>query len=149
MLKSKMATGSRSMLRPQVEDRIRQTIERQAKACGVNIYRYSNNGNHLHLVIKLHSIALYRDFIRSVTGIIARIVLKAEKASGTLKPTEKFWQARPFTRVALWGKDYARLAKYLLLNNLEAIGFIPHQPRGRGAKRVEIFTIKIEPELSG
>ena len=137
------------MLRPQVADLIRKTFEKHAKDCGVKIYSYSNNGNHLHLVIKLHSIALYRNFIRSVTGIIARIVLKAEKASGKLKPTEKFWQARPFTRVALWGKDYARLAKYLLLNNLEAIGFVPHQSRRHGKKRIEIFTIKIEPELSG
>ena len=136
------------MLRPRVADQIRKTLEKHAKVCGLKIYRYSNNGNHLHLVIKLHSIALYRDFIRCVTGIIARIVLKAEKASGKLNPGEKFWQARPFTRVALWGKDYARLAKYLLLNNLEAIGFIPHQARDRGVKRVEIFSIKIEPELS-
>ena len=149
VLKSKMATGSRSMLRPQFADRIRQTIERQARDCGVKIYRYSNNGNHLHLIVKLHSIALYRKFIRSVTGVLARIVLRAEKACGKLQAGEKFWQVRPFTRLALWGKDYARLARYLVLNNLEAIGFIPHQSRSRGAKRVEIFTIKIEPEPLG
>ena len=146
VLKSKMATGSRSMLSPRHESKVRDIIRRHALRCGLRVYHYANGGNHLHLVVRIHSRELFKRFLRVISGLIARAVLQAEKSSGQLKSGETFWQARPFTRIASWGRDYLRLSKYMLLNNLEAIGFITHQPRGRGAttQRVEIITVPVD-----
>jgi hypothetical protein len=35
----------------------------------------------------------------------------------------RFWDARPFSRLIAWGKDYLRLKDYLELNTLETKGF--------------------------
>lgn len=38
-------------------------------------------------------------------------------------PSTRFWDARPFSRVVTWGKDYAQVKNYLCLNRIEAVGF--------------------------
>ena len=151
VFKSRMATGPRSMLSPRHEDKIRDIVRKHSVRFGVRVYHYANGGNHLHLVVRIHNRELFQNFLRVISGLIARAVLRAERSSGKLTSGESFWQARPFTRIASWGHDYARLAKYMLLNNLEAIGFIARQPRGRGASRtrLEIITLPMDPSHEG
>jgi REP element-mobilizing transposase RayT len=141
VLHSKMATGPLSMSRfaPQIAG----LLEAHAQKCGVKIYNYANGGNHLHLIVKIASHALFAKFLRAVTGLIARLVLTAEKASAKLKGAEKFWSARPFTRVAAWGRAYEQLRSYVTLNQLEALGFVKHQPRDH--KRRKLWSVKVEP----
>jgi REP element-mobilizing transposase RayT len=126
VMRSSLARGERSFLNPRRSRTIRELIHRAAKKQGVKIYRFANSGNHLHFVLLPGSRAAFMRFIRSISGVIARVTLGVQRG----KPLGlKFWDARPFTRVLEWGRDYHRTCDYLKQNILEALGFIPHQPR--------------------
>lgn len=132
VMRSTLAKGSLSLLK--FDGSVRKIFERQSKKFGVKIYRFANAGNHLHLIIFPRSRQAYRSFIRSVTGLVARLVLRVQRGKSK-KP--RFWDKRPFTRIANWGKDFRGLCNYLLRNTLEAIGFIPYKPRiTRGPPKV-------------
>jgi REP element-mobilizing transposase RayT len=134
VVRSTMAKGPLSLLRKNKE--ISSIIYKQARESGVRIYHFANAGNHLHMVILASSRMAFKNFIRSVTGLIARLILKAQK--GAAKSIQ-FWDKRPFSRILEWGRDFKITAKYLLQNTLEALGFIPYQPRKKsrslGAKK--------------
>jgi len=145
VMRSSKAFGAKSFFNYKRE--INQIIAKQAEAFGVRVYDLANSGNHLHFIVKIQSAKLFANFLRAVSGLIARLVLKAEKANAKLKFGEAFWDARPFTRIASWGRAYDSLKSYLRLNNLEAIGFIKHQPRGKGSlkKRQSFMVVRVEP----
>lgn len=124
VMRSLLAVGPLSLLRH--DKKIREIIEGQAKLSGVKVYRLANGGNHLHMIVLPRSRVAFNGFIRAVTGLIARTVLKAER--GDPKGVQ-FWERRPFTRIVEWGQDYKNTCAYLLQNTLEALGFIPYQPR--------------------
>ncbi len=126
VVRSTRATGSQSFL---LRDRdLRKVLSKQGKSFGVKIYRFANAGNHLHMIVLPRSRAAFQKFLRSVTGIIARKILGAERGSAR---GLQFWDQRPFTRIVEWGRDFTRVNRYLLQNALEAIGFIPYRPRGK------------------
>ncbi len=129
VLRSTLAKGPQSLLRN--NKKVSEVIYKQAKACGVKVYRFANAGNHLHLIILPSSRAAFIKFIRSVSGLIARLILKAEK--GAAKAVQ-FWDKRPFTRILEWGKDFKISSDYLLQNTLEAFGFIPFKPRKKAQR---------------
>lgn len=121
VLRSTHAKGQRSMLRDYNRNKIKWLIRNQALRFGVKLYRFSNNGNHLHLLVKpSQNRKEFQAFLRVISGVIARHVLKAErgKAKGL-----KFWDARPFSRIVAWGKAFDRCALYIEKNILEALGF--------------------------
>jgi REP element-mobilizing transposase RayT len=124
VMRSLLAKGALSFLRH--DEQIRAVVNKQAKQFGVKIYRLANGGNHLHMVILPRSRNAFNAFIRSISGLIARLVLRAERGSSR---NLQFWEKRPFTRIVEWGQDYKRVCKYLLQNTLEALGFIEYQPR--------------------
>ena len=117
VLKSELARGNKSFLRARNVDRIDRIVRSSAKKFGVRLYHFVNVGNHIHLVVKLHDTQTYSSFIRAVTGLIARHVLQAQRnaAKGI-----KFWQARPFTRLVTWGRDYNRVKRYMEKNREQA-----------------------------
>lgn len=117
VLKSKVAFGARSLLSPRNAAAVESIIRKRAGRGGVRIYHFVNVGNHLHLVVRLGKQRSFPSFIRSVTGLIARHVLGAERgrARGV-----RFWQARPFTRIVSWGRDYIRLRGYMAKNEAQA-----------------------------
>ena len=127
VMRSSLATGELSFLRARRPRLIHELVHRLGRAHGVKIYRFANSGNHLHFIIRPVSRKAFLRFIRAITGLIARITLGVER--GRAKNL-KFWDARPFTRILEWGKDYRTSANYVLQNQLEALGFIPFQPRG-------------------
>ena len=132
VMKSSLARDERSFLSKKRARRIEDLVHRQGKLHGVRVYRFANSGNHLHLVIKPASKRAFQSYLRAVSGLIARITLGAEKGKAL---GLKFWDARPFTRIIEWGRDYKNVCDYVLQNTLEATGFIPYQPRsGRGAR---------------
>lgn len=126
VMRSSLAKGERSFLNPRRSRIIRELVHRSAKEHGVKVYRYANSGNHLHFILLPVSRTAFMRFIRSISGVIARMTLGVQrgKALGL-----KFWDARPFTRILEWGRDYRRACDYLKQNILEALGFIPYQPR--------------------
>lgn len=123
VLKSKLATGSRSFLAARNSKRIDTILRRTAKSKGIRLYRLVNVGNHLHLVMRLDRATplagrrAFCSFIRAVTGLIARQVMGAERNRGQ---GIKFWQARPFTRLVSWGRDFNTLSRYMLKNESQA-----------------------------
>lgn len=117
VLKSQYAVGKYSMLHSYNAKKIESVILSQAKYWGIKIYHYVNVGNHLHLVIKLNNRRSFNPFIRTITGLIARHVLNAER--GASKDVQ-FWIARPFTRIINWGRDYLNINKYMKKNKGQA-----------------------------
>ncbi len=110
---------------------IHKIIHRQAKVCGIKIYQYVNVGNHIHLIIKLSRRHLYANFIRAVSGLIARHVMKKERGLAnainndsiietSAHKKEIFWIARPFSRIISWGKDFLTVTRYMRKNKTQA-----------------------------
>ena len=126
VMRSSLAKGERSFLNPRRSRIIRELVHRSAKDHGVKVYRFANSGNHLHFILLPGTRTSFQRFIRSISGVIARLTLGAQrgKALGL-----KFWDARPFTRILEWGKDYRYACAYLKQNILEALGFIPYRHR--------------------
>jgi hypothetical protein len=124
VMRSQLARGRYSFLR--YDKKINEIINKQGRNLGVKIYRLANGGNHLHLIILSSSRRAFNAFIRAISGLIARLILKIERGSAK---NLQFWEKRPFTRIVEWGKDYKSVCAYLLQNTLEALGFIDYQPR--------------------
>lgn len=121
VLRSDIARGSLSMRHKKNIKQVDNTIKRQAAHWGVRIYKYANVGNHLHILLRPRSRRRLNGFTRSISGLIARKVMGAERGK---KSTQKFWQARPFTRVVQWGAPFQRVKKYVETNIKEALGFL-------------------------
>ena len=129
VLKSKFAIGRHSLLAPKHILEVDRIVRSQAKACGIKIYHFINVGNHLHLVMKIKNRVLYARFIRAISGLIARLVTGRERAKAKIIssskdsaiPTKfKFWQARPFSRVVSWGREFNTITKYMNKNRFES-----------------------------
>jgi hypothetical protein len=129
VMRSVLAKGPHSFLR--FDKKVRAIVNKQASKFGVKVYSLANAGNHLHLIVLPRSRYAYNGFIRSTTGLIARLVLGAEKAS---PKNMQFWEKRPFTRIVEWGRDFKRVTDYLQQNTLEALGFIEYKPRKSNKK---------------
>lgn len=121
VLRSPMARGKLSMLRDSYELQIKLIIRRQARTFGIKIHRYANGGNHLHMLVSPPANrAHFAHFLRAVSGLVARLVLKAER--GRAKG-EKFWQYRPFSRTVAFGRAFEVCRKYISKNIFEVFGF--------------------------
>ncbi len=72
---------------------------KQAKACGVKLYHLVNVGNHLHMVVKIEDRKLYRNFIRSVSGLIARQFLQKQRGPEKTEAIEAAVVAKKFTKL--------------------------------------------------
>ena len=127
VLKSEWAIGPASLLRH--ADFVDQTIRYWAKKCGVEVYQLVNVGNHLHLVVRLTKLSLYKKFIRTITALIARHVGQRRRGPARSSITDEanqpeshfqFWLARPYTRIIAWGKDWENILKYMRKNRLDA-----------------------------
>lgn len=121
VLKSAQAIGAKSMLHTYNVNKIDEIIRTHAKNCRIRIYHLVNVGNHLHMVIKLDDFKEFSKFVRIITGLIARHVLRAERGPATDKSEAsrkktQFWAARPFTRLIAWGRDYGHIKSYMNKN---------------------------------
>jgi REP element-mobilizing transposase RayT len=127
ILRSSKSTGARSLKNEKYEAKIWQIVSHHAQKLGISIYSYSNGGNHLHLLIRAKYRDDYNSFIRTITGLIARAVGKTERGH---RSKEKFWDARPFSRIVSFAKrEFQMVRAYLLRNTLEAIGWLPYISR--------------------
>lgn len=121
VLKSRFAVGENSFLRASNRKAIKTIIERSARRFYVTLRRNINVGNHLHLLIHAPTAEAQKNFLRTVTALVAREVSGARK--GSPSKWEQFWDGRPFSRLIPWGRAHQTILKYLSLNSLEAIGF--------------------------
>lgn len=132
-LRSQLCRGRRSLLHPKRVKRINSKVRELCRETHVRLYEYANVGNHLHLLIRVPDRAAYCRLVRSLTGVIARMVLNAEKgrASAQLSLRKKFWDTKPFTRLIEWGRDFGNASRYVRKNLLEACSMAYHQAFGR------------------
>jgi REP element-mobilizing transposase RayT len=157
VMRSKHAVGERSFLRAKFHGRIERVIRSLAAAKGIKVYRLAINGNHIHILLQATSRHAFPQYVRGISGIIARIVLGTERGTaGAPKRTksegagtesvfapslpDRFWDARPYTRIVEWGRAFRSAAKYVVQNFLEAHGFIPYHPRKHKAQLVAAGT---------
>lgn len=124
VLRSSKARGSWSMLQDRNAAHIHAFTYRLANRWGVRIYRFANVGNHIHLLIRARSRAVFQRFIRELSGTIAIIVTGAKKASPLKKNSQNrgFWDHLVFTRIVHFGRDYEQVARYLIKNLFEGAG---------------------------
>ena len=148
VMTSKYAQGSRSLLK---HDRwIKNLSYKLARKRGIKIYKISNNGRTLSILLKFSKRKQFLAFSRALSGLIARKTLNAEKGRARRYDTayknehgpnskrlngliiakgERFWDQRPFTRIVSWGPDYNNmknaLGRICSTNGQMAIGFLP------------------------
>jgi REP element-mobilizing transposase RayT len=126
VMRSRFATGERSFLRAKRARKITELVHRLGKEKGVKVYRFANSGNHLHFIVLPRSREAFKSYVKAITGIIARLTLDAQRGSAK---KIRFWDAKPYTKIIEWGREYKTTCDYLLQNTLEALGFIPYRPR--------------------
>lgn len=116
VLKSSHAKGKMSFLSYTNRLAVEQIIRGRAREFSVVIHGFENMGNHLHLVLKFKSRALFQRFLKTVSGLIARHVTKARRG----KPFGKrFFDRLAFTRVVQGARDLRGLVRYLFKNEIE------------------------------
>ena len=139
VLRSSLATGSKSFLRSNYNARIRAVIRKQAQINGVKLYGVANKGNHFHLLVLPRSKKAYANFVRAISGLIARVVTGLErgksKSNSTLSKAadsgqrtaallkKKFWDQRPFSRIIEWGRNFNLAKQTITTGDLDSIGF--------------------------
>lgn len=109
--------------------KIESVVRTQAKKFGIEIYKFANVGNHLHMLVQVSTRIGFISFLRSISGLIARISLGAERGNAKLKGTAHFWDQRPWTRILLTWTEFINVKKYVEQNFNEAMGFVTYKPR--------------------
>jgi len=124
-MRASIARGKHSMLQGKFYNRVKQILRRQSYNFGITVYWFANSGNHIHLLIRPpRERADFSGFIKAFTGLIARLVLSAERSRAR---GLRFWNKRPFSRIVAWGKPFRVCARYVQLNILEALGLAEAQ----------------------
>jgi len=146
VMSSKYAKGPRNLL---LHDRWIENLARKlGRKKNVKIYKVSNNGSTLALLARFQKRKEFFSFLRALSGLIARKVLRAEKGTARLfdtifksqegsaphskhikglivKQGDRFWDQRPFTRIVSWGPDFNSMKNALGHADQLAIGFLP------------------------
>jgi REP element-mobilizing transposase RayT len=115
-LHSRRARGDWSMLKHR--RCVREALEACARRAGVRIYDFANVGSHLHLLVRVRRRQAFQSFLRSFSGIVARIVTGARR--GRPVPDGPFWSALAWSRIVTWGRQYRTVRHYIFLNRIEA-----------------------------
>lgn len=116
VLRSEKARGRYSLLAGAHRLKIRACVDANAQACGVTIHRFANAGNHIHAVLSFRRRDGFRKFLRTITGLIARIVTKARRGHAF----GRFWDALAFTRVIVGRRSFQIADVYVQANEIEA-----------------------------
>ena len=96
---------------------VKYYINRYTWKFHIQVYHLSIQQDHIHLLIKIEDRNSYNKFIKSLTGMLARLYGKG------------LWKLSPFTRVVSWGRDYKSVKRYVDLNEDEIWGVKPYQVR--------------------
>ncbi len=121
-MRSEKARGQLSLNSQQNERSVDHIVRKFAAKFNIRLYQYSNSGNHLHLLLKAKHQSDFQRFLRTISGLIARLILKSKKGA----PKGKFWDMLAFTRISEWGKAFKIAKSYVLKNILETAGVIPY-----------------------
>ncbi len=140
VLKSSRAKGIYSFLFPKNQKIVKSLLKKTAHMFHIQIMEFSNNGNHLHLLIKGHSRLEIKNFIRTLSALLPRYIQNRHKGCESVLPNSRmpfyekektisFWDQRAFSRIVESFKGYCVVRDYVLMNQLESLGVIPYQSR--------------------
>ncbi|MBS1958915.1 MAG: transposase [Bdellovibrionales bacterium] len=113
VLKSLRARGGWSMLHRKHRSKITSMIYVYARRFKVEVYRATNAGNHLHLLVKAKDRKNLADYLRVLAGRVACTVSGARKG---VKKIGKFWDSLCWSRLVNWGRDFFQVRDYLIRN---------------------------------
>ncbi|MGE4131765.1 MAG: transposase [Bdellovibrionales bacterium] len=120
VLRSSLARGRWSFLRPHNKQKIQSLVEKFAKRYGVRILSLANVGNHLHFHIQLTSRLMYKPFIRALTASIAMAVTGVNR-----------WTRQKVTKQKFLGLPAIHQGGLLLAAVFEFEGLHPNQSARR------------------
>ncbi len=140
VLKSSIAKGSLSFLFPKNQNTVKSILKKSAQIFHIQILEFSNNGNHLHLLIRGRNRNDIKNFIRTLSALLPRYIQNKHKGHKDIKhssmnppneskKTTSFWDQRAFSRIVESYKGYFVARDYVLMNHLESLGIIPYQIR--------------------
>ncbi|MBX9768307.1 MAG: hypothetical protein K2X47_13620, partial [Bdellovibrionales bacterium] len=113
---------------------IASLVKEKSAKFGVRVQSWANVGNHLHLEVRMRSRKEFGQFLKSMTGGVARFVTGARRG----KKFGKFWDGLVHTRVLTSRNEELRLSRYILLNQVEG-------EYGTGARAILRAAMKEEP----
>ena len=123
IFRSSQARGGWSFLQPYNVKLIQNIIKRQGKTFRITLLAQKNAGTYLQFVIRGKTKNEIKNFIRTISALIARYTQRVHKGSAAKK---EFWDQRPFTRI-VEGYTGLRVALgNIVQNELEALGVIPY-----------------------
>lgn len=120
VLRSTRAKGPYSLLTYPNQKYLRYLFGYLQRSFPVKIYEFANVGNHLHIVVRAKTRSGFRNFLRTLTALLARRITGAKKGN----PSGKFWDGLAYTKVIKWGRHFRNLKNYIAINQLEALGWI-------------------------
>jgi REP element-mobilizing transposase RayT len=151
VLRSSKARGEFSKLHPKNCNHVKSLVSRLKQRWGIRVYRYANVGNHLHLLIRARSRADWQGFIRELSGGVAIIVTGAKKGLAIKRTRGRgFWDQLVFTRIVQFGRDFKKVAQYVLTNLWEGLGVPVRKFLKRGFHVLEISedgAVLVTPDL--
>lgn len=115
VMRSKKARGKYSLKGLQREQQIHSLVYQQATRYGVRIASFANVGNHLHILLRFQSRHLFQNWLKLITGKIARLVTQARKGQAF----GRFWDGLAFTRLIKSRTDGERVLSYVMANSFE------------------------------
>lgn len=146
VLRSDLGKGKRSLLKN--KKIVEKVFHKFSKRFRIRIYQKAICGNHIHCLVKAKTRSELQNFFRVLAGQIAQEILrlfplqrfekKAHRGGTHPKNQKSFWSLLLYSRLVSWGRDFRAVARYVIQNNLEALGLIPYQERkSRFPKTVE------------
>lgn len=114
VMRSSQTKGIKSLLLPKIARKIEKLVSEKSKKYSIRVYRLTNSGNHLHLIIKIKDRKSFQNFIREFAGMIAMQMTGAKKGL-----QKKFWDSTAYTRLLTWGREFKTVMNYLLQNAFE------------------------------
>lgn len=136
-LRSSRARGAWSFLKHQNQRKINKAVYSCASRFQIKIYEFANAGNHLHILLKAPSRSDLGRFLKTLAGLIPRLVTDARKG----KPIGKFWDDLAYSKLIAWGRQFKNTSDYVLKNTLEAFGIIPPRTQSRGHVKIDFRSV--------
>ena len=116
VLRSHRARGVYNMLSASNRRCIEARLHADAAKNHVKILGFANVGNHLHITAQAKTRQGFIAFLRTFTGMVARICTGAKKGNAK----GQFWEKLAFTRIITWGKDQRIMERYIHINAQES-----------------------------
>ena len=119
VLRSKRAKGIWSLRHRKNHAKITAMIYVYAARFKVQVYRSSNLGSHIQLLVKSSDRKVLADYLRVLAGRIAVTVSGAQKG---VKRIGKFWDHLCWSRLVKWGREFYTVQRSVFANELELLG---------------------------